>query len=217
MCCDIVAPMIGVTPDTRSPETTDGCSRLILASGSPRRRQMLGLIGLEFEIHVPEVDESPNDGENPVDYARRTATLKALAVSEIRPELPVLAADTVVALEDQILGKPESEADAIRMLELLAGRTHQVHTAMSLAHGNRHETIVDSTQVRFLPMSQRDISWYVATGEPMDKAGAYGVQGIGGLFVAEVDGSPHTVVGLPIHRLDELFGLLGLALWDVLD
>jgi septum formation protein len=189
---------------------------VILASGSPRRRRMLRLIGLEFEISVPDVDEQSLPGEDPIDYVARAAKAKALAVSAHRNDLPVLSADTIVTIDGQILGKPTSPLHAQEMLRCLAGNTHWVHTAMAMSVGDLVEVIIDSTQVHFRSMTDHEIAWYVASGEPMDKAGAYGVQGVGGLFVDSVEGSPHTVVGLPIHRLHELFEKLGLNLWDAL-
>lgn len=131
-------------------------------------------------------------------------------------DLPVLGSDTVVEIDDQALGKPVDRADAIRMLRLLSGRTHHVHTAVALARGGRCESIVDTTAVRFHPLSDAVIDWYTSTEEPMDKAGAYAVQGRGGLLVEGIDGSPHTVVGLPIHRLPELFEQCGLDVWILL-
>jgi septum formation protein len=173
----------------------------------------LDLIGLPFEIRVPQVDEQPFAGEPPTEYAQRLAETKAAAVRAQAPELPVLAADTVVAVGSSILGKPRSKQDARRMLFTLADSTHEVHTAMALFVNDRHVVLVDTARVEFAPMSDAEIEWYIGTGEPMDKAGAYGVQGIGGLFVRSVEGSPHTVVGLPIHRLAELFSKCDLDLW----
>jgi septum formation protein len=189
---------------------------LILASGSPRRRQLLDLIGLPHLTQPAAIDESQRPGENPTDYVVRVARDKALSVAGRRPELPVLAADTVVVLDGELLGKPDSRDHAAAMLRALSGRRHQVHTGIALAASHCCESLLDSATVRFLPLSEDVISWYIDTGEPMDKAGAYAVQGAGGMLVAEVEGSPHTVVGLPIHRLPELFARLGLDLWRLL-
>jgi septum formation protein len=126
----------------------------------------------------------------------------------------VLGADTVVEVDGEILGKPISTGDAARMLRMLSGRSHFVHTALALtADGASHE-VVDTATVSIVDLSKEMIAWYVATDEPMDKAGAYAVQGIGGLLVDRVDGSPQTVIGLPIHRLPELFKAVGLDFWD---
>ncbi|MCP4896483.1 MAG: septum formation inhibitor Maf [bacterium] len=206
--------MIDAPSNTDQEHVQTDNPRVILASGSPRRRAMLRLIGLDFTILVPDIDEEPYPDEDPVAYARRAATTKAQAIAAHGHDLPVISADTVVAIDGQILGKPTSADDAERMLRLLAGTTHAVHTSMAMAVGAKHEVIVDSTMVTFRPMTDTEISWYVSSGEPMDKAGAYGVQGIGGLFVSSVEGSPHTVVGLPIHRLSELYSKLGLDLWQ---
>jgi len=131
-------------------------------------------------------------------------------VASRNPQAIVLGADTVVALDREILGKPVSEAEARAMLRRLSGREHRVHTAMALARNGTTVSLLDTASVVMAPMEDRMIAWYVATGEPLDKAGAYAVQGIGGLLVRCVRGHPHTVVGLPIHRLPELFALLGL-------
>jgi len=187
--------------------------RLILASGSPRRRQLLELIGLPHQVVTSQVDEAQAPGEDAVTYALRVALDKALAVARGGSVLPVLGADTVVEVGGRVLGKPASAAEVAAMLESLSGRPHQVHTAVALVHRGRHATLVDTATVRFAAMTSDQIRWYAGTGEPFDKAGAYAVQGIGGLFVRGVDGSPHTVIGLPLHRLAELWTALGLDLW----
>jgi len=188
--------------------------RLILASGSPRRRQLLELIGLDHVVVTSGVDESPLPGESAVHFAVRAASDKALAVADRGGSLPVLGADTVVEVDGLLLGKPTSDEDAKSMLRALSGRAHRVHTGLALAAAGGLASLVDTATVHFLPMTAAQISWYVATGEPADKAGAYAVQGCGGLFVRAVEGSPMTVVGLPVHRLAELWKELGLSLWD---
>jgi septum formation protein len=191
-------------------------SRLILASGSPRRRQLLQLLGIDFDTILSNVDESPRVGENPDSFAVRAARDKALEASGRCPGHPVLGADTVVEVDGSILGKPSSKAEAESMLRRLSGRAHLVHTALVLvAAGSAHQ-LVDTAKVRFVDLTDEIIRWYVATDEPMDKAGAYAIQGLGGLLVAGVAGSPHTVVGLPIHRLPELFAAVGLDFWKAL-
>jgi septum formation protein len=170
--------------------------RFVLASQSPRRRWLLASVGLEFDVRPADVDETPHPGEAPDAYAARVALDKARAVeAEV-----VLAADTVVALDGTILTKAWSEPEAIAMLRRLSGRTHYVHTAVALvAAGIEHETIV-TTEVRFRTLGDAEIRRYVASGEPMDKAGAYGIQGDGGALVAEVRGSYTNVVGLPLEE-----------------
>lgn len=186
---------------------------LILASRSPRRRELLEQLGLRFEVAPAAIDETPLAGEVPRDLALRVALAKARTVASRRPDAIVLAADTVVDVDGISLGKPESPDDAAAMLRTLSGRSHQVHTGVAVALDGRHEALVDSTTVRFRQLSEPGIRWYVATGEPMDKAGAYAVQGAGGVFVAAVAGSPHTVIGLPVHLLPRLFAALGHDLW----
>jgi septum formation protein len=187
---------------------------LILASGSPRRRQLLELIGLSFVVLPADVDETPFDGENPVEYASRAARDKAIEVAAIHPGRLVLGADTVVEVDQEILGKPDSAEDASSMLQRLSGRSHVVHTALALVTDSTVHEVVDSAKVQFVDLTDEVIRWYVATGEPMDKAGAYAIQGLGGLLVASVGGSPHTVVGLPVHRLPELFAAHNLDFWS---
>jgi septum formation protein len=189
---------------------------LILASGSPRRRQLLDLIGLAFEVLPSTVDEAPGDGEDPASYAVRAAREKAQEVAARSPKALVLGADTVVDIDSEILGKPASKSDAAAMLRRLSGRSHLVHTALALVSGASCHEIVDTARVRIVGLSEEVIRWYVATGEPMDKAGAYAIQGLGGLLVVRVEGSPHTVVGLPLHRLPELFEVHGLDFWNTL-
>ncbi len=186
----------------------------ILASASPRRRELLDLLGVKYEVRPAGIDEIRQPGESPDDFARRAAEDKARHVAQ-DTDLPVLAADTVVALGDQSLGKPIDENDAKSMLRQLAGREHAVHTGVALAHGNHSHSLVDTSMVRFISLNEQLIDWYVATGEPMDKAGAYAVQGAGGLLVHSISGSPQTVIGLPINRLPELFSALNLAFLDL--
>jgi septum formation protein len=191
--------------------------RIVLASGSPRRRQLLALIGLAHRVQPADVEELQRPGEEPSTFAIRAACDKALAVASEETELPILAADTVVELAGDVLGKPTSTDDAVSMLRRLSSRTHRVHTGMAIVHRGAVEALVDTAVVRFQHLTDDVIRWYVATGEPMDKAGAYAVQGAGGLLVAGIDGSPQTVVGLPIHRLPELYGAHGLDFWESLE
>ena len=172
-------------------------STLILASASPRRAELLHAAGFQFVVRAPAVDESVGDGESARDYVLRLSVDKARAVTRGPGEL-VLAADTTVVVDDEILGKPVDELDAVRMLRRLAGRSHQVLTGVCVLSGDAVESRVATTEVEFLPMDEDEIAWYVATGEPMDKAGAYGIQGRCSRFVARVDGSYANVVGLPV-------------------
>ena len=191
--------------------------RLILASSSPRRRQLLELIGLPFRVVPPGADEQPRAGEEPMSFALRAARDKALEVAHRQPGGPVLGADTVVEIDRTILGKPGSPDAAEEMLRTLSGREHLVHTAVALFNDASCKGIVDTARVRCVDLSERVISWYVSTGEPLDKAGAYAVQGLGGLLVEKVEGTPYTVVGLPIHRLPELFAAHNLDFWSRLN
>jgi len=190
---------------------------LVLASSSPRRRQLLELIGLPFRVDPADVDEAPRAGEKPAAFARRAAWEKAIVVALRCPGAPVLGADTVVEIDGRILGKPGSETEAEEMLRTLSGRDHLVHTALTMANKGSTEELLDTATVSIIPLTDSTICWYVETGEPMDKAGAYAIQGLGGLMVAAVDGSPHTVVGLPIHRLPELFEAHNLHFWERLN
>ncbi|MEI7703920.1 MAG: Maf family protein [Deltaproteobacteria bacterium] len=190
--------------------------RLVLASQSPRRRELLTSVGLVPEVRVAPVDETVRRGEAAVAYVRRLAREKGGAVRSSAGEL-VLAADTAVVLGTEILGKPRDEEDARRMLRALSGRTHVVATgvhgrAERGGEGPAEETLDVSSAVRFATLSEDRIAWYVATGEPLDKAGAYAVQGIGGSLVRGVAGSVTNVVGLPLAETLSLLGRLGLAL-----
>jgi septum formation protein len=189
-------------------------SRLILASGSPRRHQLLEMLGLAHLVRPTAVDETVRAGEDGAAYALRVAVAKALAAAGQAPELPVLGADTAVEVTGTILGKPGDSRQAAAMLRQLSGRSHAVHTAIALVIGGRCEALVDTAEVTFAELDEVKVQWYVATGEPLDKAGAYAIQGIGGVFVTAVNGSPHTVVGLPIHRLEELYRRHRRSLWD---
>jgi septum formation protein len=184
---------------------------VLLASGSPRRRELLAQLGCTFAVLPPDVDESVQAGESPTAYVDRLAVEKAHAV-EADPDTLVIAADTTVDLGGEILAKPVDAADAAAMLRRLSGRTHRVHTGVAVRRGGevRHEVV--TSLVTFVPLSEADVEWYVATGEPLDKAGGYAVQGSGGVFVQRVRGSVSNVVGLPLHTLVRLAGELGVRL-----
>jgi septum formation protein len=177
---------------------------LVLASASPRRRELLSGLGLEFEIRLPAIDETRQVGEAPHGYVRRLAMEKVSAVA--RPGEIAIGADTIVVLEGQVLGKPVDAADARRMLHLIAGREHTVLTGVALSEPSqrRVQTVVEATRVRIMPLSDETIHWYVDTGEPLDKAGAYAVQGLGAVLVEGVFGSYTNVVGLPLPALHSL-------------
>jgi septum formation protein len=191
--------------------------RVVLASQSPRRRELLASVGVSVEVRPSATDESVLPGESPDAYVRRLAREKAEAVPAEAGEL-VLAADTAVVLGREILGKPRDDADAHRMLRALSGSTHVVLTGVharvhpASGAGSRSETIAVSSAVRFISLSEERIAWYVATGEPLDKAGAYAVQGAGGSLVRGIAGSVSNVVGLPLAETLALLGRLGLVL-----
>ena len=174
--------------------------KLILASSSPRRSALLTAAGYEFEVRVADVDETPLEGETAEALVRRLAQLKPSTVACGADEL-VLAADTTVACDGEIMNKPEDPAEATRMLQTLAGRDHEVFTGVTLRHNGGEETFVERTVVWFAPMSAADIAWYVDSGEPLGKAGAYGIQGRASRFVTRVDGSYPNVVGLPTAQV----------------
>jgi septum formation protein len=172
---------------------------LVLASGSPRRRELLKRLGVDYEVSPSQVEErEPLPEEDPTDYALTLARQKAEAVARSRPDAVVLAADTVVALDGHILGKPADEADALRMLCLLRGKRHLVVTAVAVRCGQEERTGAVPATVSMRSFSEAEARQYVETGEPMDKAGGYAVQGKGGALVDAVDGCYNTVVGLPL-------------------
>jgi len=182
---------------------------LVLASASPRRAQILRSLGVSFRVVVSEAEERLEPGEAGAAAAERLARLKAATVARVEPP-PILAADTVVVCDDRILGKPASPDDARRMLRMLAGRTHEVVTGLCLIAPRATLSGVERTEVTFAPMSAEEIDGYVATGEPMDKAGAYHVDGRGALFVSGVVGSPSNVAGLPVRLFLRLVREAGL-------
>ena len=179
---------------------------LYLASGSPRRRELLTQLGLRFERLQTQVEEEKRSDEQAEAYVRRLAIEKALAgVAVAEKDLPVLGADTIVVLNNDVLEKPADEQAAAAMLAKLSGQTHQVMTAVALADASQQLDCLVVTEVTFRILSEEDIAAYVASGEPMDKAGSYGIQGLGGNFVRKINGSYHAVVGLPLVETAELF------------
>ena len=175
---------------------------LILASQSPRRKELLGLMGHPFEIRVADIDETMDQTKAPFDEVARVSRLKALAIQRGEDDI-VVAADTIVVCGEQVLGKPRDEADAFRMLRLLSGRDHQVMTGMTVLRGQRCVTATEVTDIHFRQLSDAEILAYIATGEPMDKAGAYGIQGGAALFATHLDGDYYNVMGLPVCALYE--------------
>jgi septum formation protein len=181
--------------------------RLVLASTSPRRAEILRAVGCKFETIAANVDESLHDGENAISYVRRLAALKAQTVSKMIGSGLVLGADTTVVVEGEILAQPTDDDDARRMLRLLEGKWHEVLTGVAVFDAAAGGTALidhESTRVRFAPMNATEIDWYVSTGEPKGKAGAYGIQGKAALFIEEIEGDYFNVVGLPIRKVYKL-------------
>jgi septum formation protein len=185
--------------------------RLVLASASPRRARILRDLGVSFRVLVSHEDESLQPGEDGAAAVERLARAKALAVAA-GEMLPVLAADTEVLCDGHILGKPVDEADAVALLRRLQGRTHEVVTGVCVLSGGVARSGVERSVVRFAPMSEGELAWYAATGEPLDKAGGYHVDGKGALFIETVEGSPSNVAGLPVRLLLRLVREAGLEL-----
>jgi septum formation protein len=182
----------------------------ILASASPRRRLWMEALQIPFEVCAPDVDETPLPGEDPGAMVARLARAKAELVARANPGRWVIAADTTVAVDHHVLGKPEDAADAARMLLLIQGRGHQVHTGLCLMRDGQAHGFVDTAEVFLRPVTPAQARWYAGTGEPMDKAGAYAVQGIAALFIERIDGSFATVMGFPVERFGALVSRLGL-------
>jgi septum formation protein len=182
---------------------------LILASQSPRRAELLTRLGLRFEIVPAEIDETYIDHEMPADHAERLARGKAIAISRRFPDALVLGSDTIVIVDADVLGKPADAADAVRMLRRLAGREHEVITGVAVATDGTVHSAIERVAVRFRGLDPEEIDRYVATGEPLDKAGAYGIQGIGSALVESIQGDYFAVMGLPIVRTLDLLRRAG--------
>lgn len=183
---------------------------VILASASPRRRELLSLIFSEFEVIPSGFDESLVPGDlRPPDHVLYSATMKARDVAAHYPESLIIGADTIVVVDDTILGKPADTGDAARMLQMLSGRTHQVYTGVAVILNGVEHAAVECTDVTFRELSDEVISRYVASGEPMDKAGAYAIQGKGTVLICSISGCYPNVVGLPLYRLSRLLEELG--------
>ena len=190
--------------------------RLILASQSPRRAELLRAGGFEFDVQSVEVDERRRPGEPPRDYVRRLASEKSaagLAAVEAPDRAMALGADTAVLSGEEILGKPSDAEDAARMLRRLSGRTHEVVTGVSLRSATEELILVESTRVTFIALSEEQIAWYVASGEGADKAGAYAIHGLASRFVTRVEGSYSNVVGLPVALVYNLCSRAGLLVF----
>ena len=176
--------------------------QLILASASPRRKALLSLFGIPFTIRAADIDETMDPEKPPFEEAARVSRSKALAVSREKDNI-VIAADTIVVCQGKVLGKPHSEGEAAAMLRLLSGRDHQVMTGCTILYGDRVETFTEVTSLHFRSLSEKEIQKYVRSGEPMDKAGAYGIQGGAALFCEKLEGDYYNVMGLPVCRLYE--------------
>jgi septum formation protein len=188
--------------------------QIILASSSPRRRELLSALGMPFEVIAPDIDETLMDGEKPVEFCIRASYDKAHAIAQHHTEAIVLGADTVVVVDNTVLGKPENKTEAAKFLTMLQGRSHDVFTGYSIIEKSKEKSIskVIHSKVYFRDMTAEEISWYISTGEPMDKAGAYGLQGIGALFVDKIEGSYTNVIGLPLSDVYEDLKNLGISL-----
>jgi len=177
---------------------------IILASQSPRRRELLTLMGLDFTIITSDVEEQPPHGAPVAEYVSALALQKAEAVAKDHPNACVIGADTVVYLDGDILGKPHTPENAKKYLTRMQGRQHTVYTGVAVITNGKTDVRVETTDVTFAPMSETEIDWYVATGEPLDKAGAYGVQGPGGIFVKHIKGNYFNVIGMPLPLLYQM-------------
>ena len=183
--------------------------RVILASQSPRRRDLLALVGIEHEVQPADIDESVLPEEAPAAHAERLAREKAARIARTEPDAVVIGSDTIVVIDGEILGKPRNERDARRMLRTLSGRTHTVCTAVAVARAGQLVSGVEDVAVTFRPLEDHDIDLYLRTGEPMDKAGSYGIQGYGATIVERIDGDFFAVMGLALVRLTRLLERVG--------
>ena len=186
---------------------------IILASQSPRRRELLDQIGVAHDVVAVAMDETPLEAEPPLEYVQRITLAKVRAGGRLAPAMPVLAADTCVVTSGAILGKPENEKHGVEMLLLLSASTHQVYTGIALTHNGREHYLLSSSQVRFRTISETEARDYWATGEPADKAGAYAIQGRGALFIEHISGSYSGIMGLPLYETGQL--LANIPGWSV--
>ncbi|GBF09992.1 MULTISPECIES: Maf family protein [Tepidibacillus] len=188
--------------------------KIILASSSPRRREILELIGISFLVHPSDVDESYNESNSPEDIVKQLATRKAMDIASYYQEGIIIGADTIVVLDGQILGKPKDEEDAFQMLNRLQGRSHQVFSGVAVVDAKTREVKASyqMTKVYMDPLSEEEIRLYIATKEPMDKAGSYGIQGFGAIFIEKIEGDYFNVVGLPVALLSTLLKDFGIQI-----
>ncbi len=186
---------------------------LVLASASPRRVELLGVLGLPFSQQPADIDETQRPAESPAAYVVRMAQEKAAAVAPRNPGSVIIGADTTVVIDGLALGKPKDRADGLAMLQRLSGRTHEVLTGICVSCGAQRESACDVSQVSFTAISAEDAAHYWATGEPADKAGGYGIQGLGSIFVERINGSYSGVMGLPLARLAQLLRTMGVTPW----
>ncbi len=188
---------------------------IILASQSPRRAELLSQLKVEFSTCMIDVDESIQEAEQPTHYVTRLAELKArTGWSKSKESLPVLGSDTIVVLNGEILGKPKDQADSVAMLQKLSGREHQVMTAVAVVKGDIIKTCLVVTDVVMKSLTREEIDWYWQTGEPQDKAGSYGIQGLAGRFITHINGSYSAVVGLPLYETSQLLQEIGMELYE---
>ena len=183
--------------------------RVILASSSPRRRELLDLVGIAHEVHPANIDETYRDGEEAAAHAERLAREKGETIAAQYPEAIVISADTIVLVDGLVLGKPRDEAEAARMLSMLSGQTHVVLTAVAVTYRGSVRSGVESVRVTFRALDSERIGAYIATAEPMDKAGAYGIQGFGATLVERIDGDYFAVMGLALARMVDLLQEIG--------
>lgn len=186
---------------------------IILASGSPRRKELLGLFQIPFAVHAADIDETMDPAASPAEETARVSFQKAQAVPRGEDDI-VIAADTIVVCDGKILGKPRDEGEAREMLTLLSGRDHQVMTGCTVLRGEKRETFTEVTDLHFRPLTGQEIEGYVRTGEPMDKAGAYGIQGGAALFCERICGDYYNVMGLPVCRLGQTLKAIAPELFD---
>ena len=188
-------------------------AQIILASASPRRQELLDQINVTYKVYPVDIDETPRANESPLAYVQRLAAEKSSACKErLNPDIPILAADTAVVLGEIIMGKPKDQADALAMLMRLSGKTHQVYSAISV-RGREHGQAVSVTEVTFRHLKEHEILAYWHSGEPLDKAGGYAIQGLGAMFVAAIKGSFSGVVGLPLFETTELLSNQGVTIF----
>jgi septum formation protein len=184
-------------------------SNLILASASPRRKELLELLQIPFKVIVSAIEEHVDDQLHPADMVQSLAYQKAESVAKSNQGSYVIGSDTLVVFKGRMLGKPKDENEAMQMLQMLSDQTHEVYTGVSIIHGEHIRTFYEMTSVTFFPLSEKEIKDYIATGEPLDKAGSYGIQGYGSLFVKKIHGDYYAVVGLPVAKTNRELLMMG--------